>query len=168
MLIRTSTRGLDQNPGGYDTAFSLDKDNLLEALRTNVVGPACVSQAFLPLVERSTKKMIVNISTTAGSIGFGTGSGLGSYSITKTALNMLVRKTSCRKISDIQLTSYVGMGLSRHTSKPRIARISPQSPSVLDISKPVSWPFAGGMAPSMHTHHSSVNCIVDMGGSDAP
>ena len=36
------------------------------------------------------------------------------------------------------------------------------------ISKPVSWPFAGGMASCMHTYDSSVNLIVDMGGSDAP
>ncbi len=58
---------------------------------TNVVGPAYVAQAFSGLVEKSAKKTIVNISSTLGSMGADFGTRCTSYSVTKAALNMLVR-----------------------------------------------------------------------------
>ena len=66
-------------------------DDLKEAFQTNLLGPAHVSQALVPLVEKSGKKTIVNISSTLGSIGSGFGKEFASYAIVKAGLNMLVR-----------------------------------------------------------------------------
>ena len=58
---------------------------------TNVVGPTIVAQTFLPLVDKSTRKTIVNVSSTLGSIGSDFSADQTSYSVSKAALNMLVR-----------------------------------------------------------------------------
>ena len=68
----------------------MDTAILEQTFITNVVGPACVAQAFIGLVEKSTKKTIVNISSTLGSVGSDLGVQNASYSISKAALNMLV------------------------------------------------------------------------------
>lgn len=79
-----------------DTPFSMSADTFHEEFVTNVVGPTLVSQTFLPLVEKSQRKTIVNVSSSLGSIGSVTNPRYSyfahytSYSITKTALNMLV------------------------------------------------------------------------------
>ncbi|EIW54690.1 NAD-P-binding protein [Trametes versicolor FP-101664 SS1] len=92
-------RGLDYlinnagiNPAGFDNAFSMDLDNVQAAFATNVIGPAHVAQAYLPLVEKSAAKTIVNVSSTLGSLGTDFGPHFASYSISKAALNMLTVK----------------------------------------------------------------------------
>ena len=74
-----------------DDAFEGNVDLLVKTFVTNVTGPAYVSHAFLPLLEKGGKKTIVNISSTLGSIGFEFSADETSYAISKTALNMLVR-----------------------------------------------------------------------------
>lgn len=69
----------------------MDLDNVQAAFATNVIGPAHVAQAYLPLVEKSAAKTIVNVSSTLGSLGTDFGPHFASYSISKAALNMLVR-----------------------------------------------------------------------------
>lgn len=69
----------------------MDLDNVQTAFATNVVGPAHVAQAYLPLVAKSAAKTIVNVSSTLGSLGTDFGPHFASYSISKAALNMLVR-----------------------------------------------------------------------------
>ena len=68
----------------------MDVTIMPEVFQTNVFGPAYISQVFLPLVEKSTRKTIVNVSSLLGSIGSGLDKRYSSYSVTKTALNMLV------------------------------------------------------------------------------
>ncbi|KAI0715867.1 NAD(P)-binding protein [Cerioporus squamosus] len=85
------------NPGGEDTAFTLDVDVLEQVFVTNVIGPAYVAQAFSKLIEKSAKKTIVNISSTLGSIGADFGTRCTSYSVTKAALNMLTYKEAKEK-----------------------------------------------------------------------
>ncbi|KAI0353823.1 NAD-P-binding protein [Trametes cingulata] len=75
-----------------DRAFGMDLDALERTFHINVAGSAAVAQAFLPLLERGAKKTIVNVSSSLGSIGFDLGPVFASYSITKTALNMLTYK----------------------------------------------------------------------------
>ncbi|KAI0653039.1 NAD-P-binding protein [Cubamyces menziesii] len=77
-----------------DTAFTLDPDELLRIFRTNVVGPAIVSQTCLPFLQKGRRKIILNISSTAGSIATveEIGARNTSYSISKAALNMLTLK----------------------------------------------------------------------------
>ena len=75
-----------------DGAFEGNVDSLVKTFVTNVTGPAYVSHAFLPLLEKGGKKTIVNISSTLGSIGTDFGTSQTSYAISKAALNMLVRR----------------------------------------------------------------------------
>ena len=75
-----------------DKPFSMFIDHLREEFETNVAATAIVSQVFLPLVEKSTQKTIVNVSSILGSMGtVGDNDRWASYSVTKAALNMLVR-----------------------------------------------------------------------------
>ena len=95
-----------QNPGGVDTAFTLEFDNLMDAFNTNLVGPAFIAQSLISLVEMSHKKTIVNISSTAGSIGTDLGKINTSYAITKAGLNMLVRRPHTPTHVALWLTSW--------------------------------------------------------------
>lgn len=81
-----------QAEGG--NAFALNPDVLMRTFRTNVVGPALVSQAFLPFLEKSEKKTILNISSSGGSLAIAAqvGTRNTSYAMSKAALNMLVRR----------------------------------------------------------------------------
>lgn len=75
---------------------------LMQTFQTNVAGPAQVTQAMLLLVERGDRKVVVNISSTAGTFGKDLGPIVASYSVTKAALNMLV--CTPPSICDIHLT----------------------------------------------------------------
>ncbi|KAJ3006895.1 hypothetical protein NUW54_g3757 [Trametes sanguinea] len=73
-----------------DTAFSMDVEGWGAVFKTNVVAPALLGQVYLPLIEKSNKKTIVNVSSSLGAFGYGYGELWASYAITKTGLNMLV------------------------------------------------------------------------------
>ncbi|KAH9848823.1 NAD-P-binding protein [Lenzites betulinus] len=75
-----------------DTAFTMDIEGWGAVFKTNVVGPALLGQVYVPLVEKSTKKTIINISSSIGAFGYGYGELWASYAITKTGLNMLTYK----------------------------------------------------------------------------
>ena len=68
----------------------MDGETLALVYQTNTIGPALVSQAFLPLVERSKKRTIVNITSGLGSIAQDISDLYTSYAMAKAALNMLV------------------------------------------------------------------------------
>lgn len=63
----------------------------MRTMQVNVVGPMLLSQVYLPLLEKGEKKTVVNVSSGLASIGLNAGNKCTSYSISKTALNMLVR-----------------------------------------------------------------------------
>ena len=65
-------------------------ETMAQVFRTNTLGPTFVSQRFLPLVERSARKTIINISSSLGSVGADLGTKYSSYAIAKAGLNMLV------------------------------------------------------------------------------
>ncbi|KAI0816801.1 NAD-P-binding protein [Trametes gibbosa] len=77
-----------------DTAFSLDPEVLLSTVRTNAAGPALLSQVLLPHIDKSSRKALVYISSTAGSLGSvkRVGAGVATYSVSKAALNMVAEK----------------------------------------------------------------------------
>lgn len=75
---------------GDDTAFTLDAAAAVRTYQANVIGPALIAQTFLPLLEKGTRKVIVNMSSGLASIAIDCGSKCATYSISKTALNMLV------------------------------------------------------------------------------
>ncbi|KAI0353985.1 NAD-P-binding protein [Trametes cingulata] len=80
--------------GGEAAAFALDPEEVLTLTRTNAVGPALLAQICLPFLEKGKRKVILNISSTAGSVASAgiIGARFAAYSISKAALNMLTYK----------------------------------------------------------------------------
>jgi NAD(P)-dependent dehydrogenase (short-subunit alcohol dehydrogenase family) len=77
----------------YDTwAHARDADLAVvrEALETNLFGAWRLTQALLPLLERSDNARVVNVSSGAGSLA-SMGGGTPAYSVSKAALNALTR-----------------------------------------------------------------------------
>jgi len=80
--------------GGEDTALKFDPQQFMDTFKNCVLGPALINQAFLPLIEKSNKKVVMNMTTGLASIGIDAGPKCASYSIAKTALNMYNYKLS--------------------------------------------------------------------------
>lgn len=118
-------------------AFAIDPDALLEAFKTNSVGPALVSQVALPFLEKGSAKKILHISSTSGSIGSADemGAVMAGYSMTKSALNMLVRPRPVVLHSCGFRCSLIAS--ARYTSRSWSARILPSSRCALDRSRQV-------------------------------
>ncbi|KZT06973.1 C-factor [Laetiporus sulphureus 93-53] len=76
----------------YDTAFNFSYPEFLEILQINVGAPALLAELYYPFLERGQHKMIVNMTTGLASFGLDCGPKCSSYSISKTALNMLTYK----------------------------------------------------------------------------
>lgn len=79
----------------FETAFNCDYAHMMAILKTNVVAPALLGKAYLSLLERGARKTIVNVSSRAGSIGLCFDARNAVYSLSKSALNMLVRAPTC-------------------------------------------------------------------------
>ncbi|KAI0266191.1 NAD-P-binding protein [Gloeopeniophorella convolvens] len=83
---------------GPDTAFDFNEETFLRTFKANVVGPGLTAQAYLPYLERGSKKTIMNLSSSLGSIGSSNyGRQDSSYCITKTAVNMLTYKQAAAR-----------------------------------------------------------------------
>lgn len=76
---------------GDDSAFDFSYQGLLETLQANVAGPALLAQVYLPYLDKGRRKVIVNVTSGLASIGLDFGAKNATYSISKMALNMLVR-----------------------------------------------------------------------------
>jgi NAD(P)-dependent dehydrogenase (short-subunit alcohol dehydrogenase family) len=64
-----------------------DIELLVRTMETNTFGPLRVTQAFLPLLEKSAHRRIVNVSSGGGQLSDGMGTWAPAYCISKTALN---------------------------------------------------------------------------------
>ncbi|THH10820.1 hypothetical protein EW146_g8251 [Bondarzewia mesenterica] len=82
---------------GNDLAFDMSISGLMRSFQANVAGPAFIAQTYLPFIERSTRKVIMNMTSGLGSIGLNCGKKNASYSITKTALHMLSYKQAAQR-----------------------------------------------------------------------
>jgi NAD(P)-dependent dehydrogenase (short-subunit alcohol dehydrogenase family) len=69
----------------------LNFEETAQILNVNTLGPLRVTKAFLPLLRRGKMKIIVNISSEAGSIENCWRKGMFGYSMSKAALNMQSR-----------------------------------------------------------------------------
>ncbi|MBV7328462.1 SDR family oxidoreductase [Chloroflexi bacterium TSY] len=75
----------------YDTwqrAINADLAVVQEAFETNVYGPWRLCQKFIPLLRKSARPRIVNVSSGGGALN-GMGGGTPAYSMTKASLNAL-------------------------------------------------------------------------------
>jgi NAD(P)-dependent dehydrogenase (short-subunit alcohol dehydrogenase family) len=95
--VTERTRGLDVlinnaafNPRPESDAElgQLDFDAMRLAYEVNALGPLRVIQAFLPLLERGARKLIVNVSSEAGSLQHSWRDRSYGYCMSKAALNM--------------------------------------------------------------------------------
>jgi len=72
-----------------DALPSLASETMENVFRTNVVGPALLTRALLPLLRRGNRKVVVNVSSGLGSLAATPGAFSYSYCASKSALNML-------------------------------------------------------------------------------
>jgi NAD(P)-dependent dehydrogenase (short-subunit alcohol dehydrogenase family) len=79
---------------GGESILQIDLSLFSKAFETNVLGQARVIRAFYPMLIRSEKPRIVNISSGLGSISEREGYDYYPYSISKAALNMLTRSVA--------------------------------------------------------------------------
>jgi NAD(P)-dependent dehydrogenase (short-subunit alcohol dehydrogenase family) len=68
---------------------SLASDAMERVFRTNVIGPALLTKALVPLLRRGRRKVVVNISSSLGSLASTSGGFSYAYCASKAALNML-------------------------------------------------------------------------------
>lgn len=85
-------------------------------MATNVIGPAKLAETLLPYLERSKRPVVMNMTSGLASIALDCGPKCAVYSISKTALNMLV--SPVQRILVFQSFD----NTPRHTSKLRRSR----------------------------------------------
>jgi len=76
---------------GDESILNIDLGVLRLAYETNVLGAARVIRAFYPMLARSERPRILNVSSGLGSVSTKDDHGYYAYSISKAALNMLTR-----------------------------------------------------------------------------
>lgn len=76
----------------YQSLLELKPEVLLETLNTNVVGTLRASQAFAPLLGKSSGPRIINVSSGAGQLDGEPQAWAPAYCISKTAVNMLTQQ----------------------------------------------------------------------------
>ncbi|KAG6375957.1 hypothetical protein JVT61DRAFT_2834 [Boletus reticuloceps] len=77
---------------GDDLAFNFEPSALSDMMATNALGPALVSRYLLPAIERSDRRVIMNMTSRLASIGSDYGTIDTCYCMSKIALNMLTYK----------------------------------------------------------------------------
>jgi NAD(P)-dependent dehydrogenase (short-subunit alcohol dehydrogenase family) len=88
VLVNNSAVLLDH----YENLLELKPETLRETLETNVVGTLRITQALLPLLQKSTEPRIINVASGAGQLDGEPQPWAPAYSISKTALNMLTQQ----------------------------------------------------------------------------
>ena len=73
----------------------IHKENFSKVFLVNSIAPLLVVEKILPLLEKSKKGKIVNITSQNGSISQRTSGGKYSYAASKAALNMITKILSC-------------------------------------------------------------------------
>jgi NAD(P)-dependent dehydrogenase (short-subunit alcohol dehydrogenase family) len=85
---------------GDSSILSVPPAAVAATLATNTLGPLRVAQALLPLLRRSKSARIVNVSSGAGELTDFDGSWSPAYSLSKAALNLVVRMLAAATAGD--------------------------------------------------------------------
>ncbi len=94
----------------WETVANADiNGTVTETIRTNLLGPWRMCQAFLPLLRKSRAARIVNVSSESGSLA-SMGAGPPAYQVTKAALNALTRTLAAELRRDHILVNAVCPG----------------------------------------------------------
>jgi NAD(P)-dependent dehydrogenase (short-subunit alcohol dehydrogenase family) len=76
---------------GDDSILSVSPATVETTLATNAIAPLRIAQAFLPLLRKSSRGRVVNVSSGAGELTDFDGSWSPAYSLSKAALNLITR-----------------------------------------------------------------------------
>ncbi len=98
------------NYDSWQRALEADLDVVREAFETNTFGAWRTCRAFAPLLRRSERGRIVNVTSGAGSLASMTGAGTPAYSVTKVSLNALTRMVAAELRADGVLVNAVDPG----------------------------------------------------------
>ncbi|KAJ3478017.1 hypothetical protein NLI96_g10049 [Meripilus lineatus] len=82
---------------GADSAFKHSAEGFRKTFEANVIGPALLAQVYLPYLEKGRRKVIMNMTSGLASMGLNIGSKNATYSVSKTALNMLTYKQATER-----------------------------------------------------------------------
>ena len=88
----------------YQSLMELKPETLMETINTNVVGTLRVTQAFAPLLSRSSEPRIINVSSGAGQLDGEPQAWAPAYCISKTAVNMLTQQLTAA-LPDVMVNS---------------------------------------------------------------
>lgn len=91
VLINNAGIYADRRESGFGR---LDYQAWLQTLQINAMAPVKMAEAFLPQIERSDKKLIVNISSLMGSLADNSSGGSIFYRSSKAALNAAMKSLS--------------------------------------------------------------------------
>ena len=72
---------------GDSSIAQLDPETVTKTFQTNTLGPLLVTQAFLPLLSRSSTPRVINVSSGGGQLADGMDTWAPAYCLSKTALN---------------------------------------------------------------------------------
>jgi len=94
--ILINNAGITSKNHPVDPVVNVDGEELMNVLRTNVLGTLTTTQAILPLMEKSATKVVMNLSSQLGSIDKcwgiqGRYGGVGCYRMSRAANNMMMR-----------------------------------------------------------------------------
>lgn len=88
LLLNAGILGTKDDSGAFRKMGTLQRDDFLNTLNVNVVGPMLLGQALFDNVAASTRKQIVGITSGMGSISDCGSNSLVPYRCSKTAMNM--------------------------------------------------------------------------------
>lgn len=74
-----------------ESVLDLERAIALQTFATNTIGPLLVTQAFQPLLAKSSAPRVINVSSGAGQLADGLQDWAPAYSMSKTALNSLTQ-----------------------------------------------------------------------------
>ena len=130
--------------GGDESILKIDLGLLRLAYETNVLGAVRVIRAFYPMIARSERPRILNVSSGLGSISAKDGSSYYAYSISKAALNMLTRAVAHEFAAHGVTTVAISPGWVRTDMGGEEAQLSPEE-SALSLAKAID-----GIGPDLN------------------
>ena len=107
---------LIDGPGGFDSSlFDMTTETMRRTFETNVMGPARLIQAIVPLMRDGGYGRIVNLSSGAGQLS-DMGKGFPAYRMSKSALNALTKsyRQRTRRHQHQMQRRMPGLGQNRH------------------------------------------------------
>lgn len=130
---------------GDESILKIDLGVVRLAYETNVLGAARVIRAFFPMLARSERPRILNVSSSLGSISTKDDYGFYAYAISKAALNMLTRAVAHEFAARGVTTVAISPGWVRTDMGGEEAQLSPEesAESLATAIDRIGWDLNG-------------------------